>query len=574
MKAPQYLAILSLFMFLGSSIICSEEVLAQSVLKDLNEKTKEDREKTKQGFKDLFGAIKSNVNKDKQKKQDEISEQKKRFAESEEKRRALILQTKANKEPLSEGIYLIDTEKQRIGYPKYFAEIKDYLEEEKFEKITPYYDRYYEGLIERYGGNQTEYLVDPTKDLLRINERGSLFLYGQDYEKSINTFGLAEDIVYKDETKKSAFKSFSSAMLSLGEVFSGNEELRPYVGDGWERVLILNLKTIAHLLKGERKAYNVTRRAIKLQNQERELFEAKLKKIIKTKKKKDKKLKKKGYAAFGVVLDDYIRKSYVVPNIKGSEVESAYVNPLGFYLAGVIQEYDTYSDPGLLSNAIISYNKADEVYGGNQFVKDIVKDLEEFGADNDSQVVHILFANGYVPEKKVIVTRFLVRDLVVPIKVPIYESIESTINHVEVHFQGSRISTLSKVADVESLCLRQQKDSEPFFQNRVRISSIRMLTGKGFSRLFGSFGQDMSRDFEKSTPDLRSWLSLPKEILAGRIKIPKNADKITLIGRDKSGKNVYSEDVMLSQDHANFVFARGLKNKVYTLSNESHWIQL
>ena len=52
----------------------------------------------------------------------------------------------------------------------------------------------------------------------------------------------------------------------------GSEEMANYELRGYEKVMLLNYKALCYMLMGDRKAYNVTRRAIDLQQAEWEKF--------------------------------------------------------------------------------------------------------------------------------------------------------------------------------------------------------------------------------------------------------------------------------------------------------------
>lgn len=107
---------------------------------------------------------------------------------------------------------------------------------------------------------------------LSLVERGLLTLNVGDFERALFYFDAAEEklgLTEEDLSITGAASDYGKSGLSM---LLGTEELANYELRGYEKVMLLNYKALCYMLMGDRKAYNVTRRAIDLQQEEWEKF--------------------------------------------------------------------------------------------------------------------------------------------------------------------------------------------------------------------------------------------------------------------------------------------------------------
>ena len=107
---------------------------------------------------------------------------------------------------------------------------------------------------------------------LSLVERGLLTLNVGDFERALFYFDAAEEklgLTEEDSSITGAASDYGKSGLSM---LLGTEELANYELRGYEKVMLLNYKALCYMLMGDRKAYNVTRRAIDLQQEEWEKF--------------------------------------------------------------------------------------------------------------------------------------------------------------------------------------------------------------------------------------------------------------------------------------------------------------
>ena len=333
-------------------------------------------------------------------------------------------------------------------------------------------------------------------------------------------------------------------------------------------------KTIAYLLEGKREAYNVTRRAIDWQNIEKKAFDEEMNGVQKELAEEENKQKNKGYDIDELNIKNIIADLYSAMDNKASKVASAYVNPFGYYVAGMIQEFESYNDSSLRHNARISYEKALELNPKSEVLQEAIKDLEKQNHPSGTKLVHVVVADGFVPEKKVLEFWLKAGSTVIPIRLPIYEPTPSKVSRIEIYSSGGkRLASLSQVADIEAICLRHQKDMQPYYTFQVTFAAARTFSEKKMLNHLGPAGDAISDARNKMcAPDTRSWMSLPASVQAARFYVAKGLKNIKIVTYNASGKKLASKDVDLDTSSHNFVYARSIDNILYTYSNKKLWL--
>ena len=418
-------------------------------------------------------------------------------------------------------------------------------------------------------------------DMLANLELGVLAIDAAVLSDAKASFELAERKLGTKDERSTVVGFFSGAKDTVLATLTGNAELGEYPGAGYERVLMLNYKSIAHLLDGERSAYNVTRRAIDLQNIEKKKFDELVREAQAKIKEEEAKQKEKGadLAAYG--FDAVVEEQYEATEKQALKVPSAFVNPFGFYVAGVVQELDSYEDKSLRDNARISYKKALELNPKSDVIKQAVKDLAK-PAPRARRMVNVIVGDGFAPEKKLLKFDLsLGASLPTQVELPIYQPVRSRVHRVEIQTtSGKRWARASEVADISALALRFQKDSGPIQQLRMMTTVVRnIIEGQAwnqatqsagiFANLIGKVKE--TRD-EMVHPDMRSWSTLPSRLLAARFFVPKSVSRIKIVVFDARGRKLSSKVVDIDQNSHNVVYARTLDKTLYTSSSSKMWV--
>lgn len=417
---------------------------------------------------------------------------------------------------------------------------------------------------------------------LRIKDNGTNFLNSVEAGVLSVDTGHTSDAIEDFATAENHLKQLMDRSIAedaamkygreLVSIVSGMGDLTEYKGEPYERILMLNYKSIAYLLNGERKAYNVTRRAIDWQNIEKKEFEKGMEEIEKEvtdqkQSKENKKTMSYAPAAFDIIFNQYKRYES-----KANSVPSAYINPFGFYLAGIIQEFDSYEDVSLRDNARISYKKALKLNPKSKVIKRAIKATSKQPPRN-KRLVHIIVADGFAPEKKTLSFNIAIAGGLVMVKTPLFEPVKSSVKTIQIKAGRKVLATLSPIADIEAITLRHQLDMLPIEHAKV-IASIGRNIGENL--LWGQLGGIgmVGKVFRESiaNPDMRSWMTLPKKISAARLYVSKRLKKITIVSYDRKGRVLAKQNVTLNKKSHNFIYARSIENAIYAQINKKLWI--
>ncbi|MCZ6642642.1 MAG: SH3 domain-containing protein [Gammaproteobacteria bacterium] len=492
------------------------------------------------------------------------------------------------------------------GYSERFLDIRSMLVSGDLDKIEETYAQQEAETREKI---KREKKLKERIGLLRWLERGTLALDQGTYDAALTYLTTSEELIEKRQGRSILGGALSGMATRTIETVSGNEEMQPYSAEGWEKVLMLNYKTITYLMQGDRRAYNVTRRAIDWQNIEKKAFdkelanlEAKLeKKNARNRAKREKEAakqaaKKKKNAEEDAeeavpeeqvastappaqtAIEEALKRAFAPTEKKASSVASAYVNPFGFYVSGMIQEFESYADRSLRDNARISYQKALELNPESDVLARAVEDMKKPSADRNVNLVHVIVANGFVPEKKVLTYWVATQSGgVIPLKLPIYEPVTSRVARIEVHSKsGKHLATLALVADIEALCLRQQKDMQRLQVLRAfasyLVSGYLAGTAEASTGLVGTMIGKLSKARQdSSSPDTRSWMSLPATMQATRLRLRKGVDQLKIVTFDDNGVQLASQNVDVNPQSHGVVYVRTFDNVMYAQVVKQLW---
>jgi len=414
-------------------------------------------------------------------------------------------------------------------------------------------------------------IKDNGVEFLNSVEAGILAIDAQNCSAAIDNFAAAETYLKKQAERsivEGSFVGFGNEAMSL---ISGVGDLTEYNGEPYERILMLNYKSIAYLLNGERRAYNVTRRAIDWQNIEKKEFEKNLEEVKEKTKAGD--FKEKEKSTLGISAFDILFNQYKASESKALSVSSAYINPFGFYMAGIVQEFDSYEDASLRDNARISYQKALALNPKSKVIKQAVKATRK-APPRRKRLVQIIAADGFAPEKKTLTMNMYIAGGQVPIKLPLFEPVDSRVAKIKVKYGRKTLSTLSPIADIEAITLRHQLDSLPIEHAKVVTAIARNIGENMLWNKLGSLGS-LGKQYRESfaNPDMRAWMSLPKSFSAGRFYVSRRVKKIKVVSYDKNNRKLAEKIVTLNKKSPNFIYVRSINKTLYTNVAKQLWVK-
>jgi len=417
---------------------------------------------------------------------------------------------------------------------------------------------------------------DPPEEFLPNVEAGTLALESGSNGDALKYFSEAEHFLDRWRNRPIVWEKTEKGLKELLGIAVGLEDMADYVGEPYERILALNYKSLAYLLEGRREAYNVTRRAINWQNMEERRFRKKLAEL------KKRRVREAPLNPGGRAIFDSVFVKYDIARI--TRIPSAFVNPLGFYVAGMIQEFDSLQDRSVRDNARISYEKALALNPDNpafkRLIRRSVKAMKRRPARN-RRLVHLLVADGFAPEKKVQTILVDTGYQPLPITLPRYEPVPSRVRRIEVRVGRKRLATLAPVADVETLVLRHQYDRLPFEQFKVGLIIARRVFERGLlhsmQNSLGPYGSLLATPLLAMresfiTVDTRNWMSLPKVVYATRMELSKRLAAVELVSYDSGGRVVARRRIELPRGRHCFIYVRSVDQHLEPHVSEKLWI--
>ncbi len=409
-------------------------------------------------------------------------------------------------------------------------------------------------------------------DLLTLLELGSLKLASGGDGQGIAEFAAAEAELADRSSRSIVGDGLRSGFLFLAETISGNEELGEYSGAEFERILILNFATIGYILNGERKAYNVTRRAAEAQRKARVKIEeerAEIERGLQEVKSKYSELSN-GFNGESELSRRYKKYSRIsrLPS-------SAYVSAFPDYLTGVVHEFESFRDNSMRDNARISYENASKLSPESSVIQAAVKAVKK---PKQGRLLHVIVGEGFTPETKVLSFDVLGAGQRLSIRLPIYSAVSSPIERIEVHTSGGkRLARMSLVSDIESLAFAHQRDLIPLQTLRVVLAVGRkfytdhLIDQIGLKR-FSNWFNDAADSLISQSPDTRSWMTLPRRVYAARIVASPNLRTLKIQAYKKGGGRLGSKTVFLSDDGHAFVYGRAIGKNLWATASKPLWI--
>jgi uncharacterized protein len=364
-----------------------------------------------------------------------------------------------------------------------------------------------------------------TSDVFLCNcELGLMNFDNTTYPTSTEHLTAAHDSVTADQERESGtrlerLRRFASRTLRRSAAFvTGRDELAIYQQRDYERVLQLNYLSLSYLSAGDRRAYNVNRLAIEEQDLARRNFEEEIGRA------QERLGTARNDATNGskaaTVTDTFASEFNEYQGISG-RVPSAYVNPMGFYLSGAIQEITSVERPALRGNARASYQAALDLVGNSPQLTSAIQAMQAPPQPGE-RILHIVIGEGFAPARQALLYGVQLDAQVVPVRIPIFTPTTSSITRLQLaSARGQPISRLDPVGDIEAMVMRSQQDRMPQMLLGVIASAWRASAEQRFAADMGAFASaamQFKQNFD--SPDMRSWSTLPSKFHIARVSLP------------------------------------------------------
>lgn len=470
------------------------------------------------------------------------------------------------------------------GYSAGFQCIKQDLLDGNYEELMQQLDARDAELKEKHKYDDS---FAQDMGMLNLMENTSLYLQTGNIDRSLEYSRFAEELIEQRDNEAYFFAGLRKVGTTFG-VLTGGEEYGAYDPVGYEKVLLLNIEAMNYLLNGDGRAFNVALKSTDWQEEEREIFIENLKKVAnpssgKSTNQVDKTRRKKVYKRLAEEFAKYDQKALQVP--------SAFVNPFGDYLAGVVKEFKSVELKSMKSNAYIHYNKALKLNPNSKVLRLAAKDMKK--KRSAANLIQLVAFDGFAPEKKILSfdIKFQGSKIPIHIEAPIYDPVPSKVHKIVVSTTGGKnLATFRQITDIDALALRHQKDMLPAIQALIAVAAIRdaaIATSKesvsvGINKQFRQASKiadslntllsNLVSGFEAALePDTSSWMSLPSHILAARFHPARGLKKIRITSYDAKGKKLARQTVTLDKGNRHFVFVRSLDNRLQVIPGKKIW---
>ena len=447
-----------------------------------------------------------------------------------------------------------------------------------------------------------EKLIEGASELSMM-ERGLIALNTGDFKRALFFFDAAEEKLNLTEENAGIGDKAGSLAKTGAAKLIGMAELADYEVKGYEKVMLLNYKALCHMLMGDRKAYNVTRRAIDLQQaewekfqEEKAKFDEKMEKAkAQAKEAEDKKAadekakleaakkeaeaaKKQAEEAKQNAMAQAAKSSLLgfLPGGLGAAAQSAQMaataaDTVTSTLDSIVEIMNIFAGLDIDDRSKAVVKKANLVTSAyvNPFADYMNGLLQEFDSLEDPA----LRDNARISYEKVVANnkdctaaktaqKAVMKGIGSNQKPPVETPVVSA--RVKVNGKPVKMSSLTKM---ESIIFRDEQDRLPWRTFDVATALVR--SGVANEKL-GVLGDMVISNLQH--PDTRSWLSLPNQVLVSRIVVPAGQKTIEIQTLGKGGKPLVSSKVELADHGPTLVYAVNYGTHMKTYANAFSWV--
>ncbi len=451
------------------------------------------------------------------------------------------------------------------GYSRQYAPVRDNLARGKIDAVEELLTAEEEALHQK---KLTDREFAKELRLVGLMERSSLALQRGETQEALRYCRLAGDLL-KERERESYLAEGASTAGSFFTNLAGAGEYGRYNAPGYEKVMLLNIASMAWLLEGDERAFNIARQAIALQDDERRLFEEEMARHREDEKKSEEQRgKNEEKNTRKTLLLTALDEEFSKYDDRAVLVASAFVNPFADYVNGMVEEFKSVKVKSLMSNARIAYSNALKLNPKSRVLQQAVK--ETTAKRSAGRLIQVVALDGFAPEKRVLSIP-IDRDL--DVELPTYTPIPNQVAKIIVTTsKGRHLATLSSVADLDALAFRHQKDSLPYIKTLMVTSLVRdtaiVVTGDLLAGVGGFFRKFVDKHQE---PDTTSWMTLPARILAARIHPGKGLKTLRISSYDVKGRRLATKTVRLGAGGRHFVLVRSINKTLSAWPSKKIW---
>ena len=313
-----------------------------------------------------------------------------------------------------------------------------------------------------------------------------------------------------------------------------NEQVMPYEGEDFEKIMLHALNAVNYLMRGDLEGARVEVRR-SYQRQE-ELSARHEKELEKARDEAD-------FNRWDQSLKEADKEGYEGLKERSDTILSVYHNALASYISALVYELNNEPD-----EAYIDMKKAYQAYPSSRSIrKDLVRLSRKIGFREDVERwerasgafapvpqeavdVFVLYSHGLAPVKEPLSLPIPIHNGFVFASMPVYRFTPSRTSGALVS-AGATEEETSTVCDVDAIAARNLLDAFPIlFVKQVARTYLKARAVSGLAREHGGVGALLGTLFSAVTEqaDLRTWSTLPKQIHAARLFVPRSASEISI----------------------------------------------
>jgi len=377
--------------------------------------------------------------------------------------------------------------------------------------------------------------------LIRM-ERGVLLQALGEYENSAREFEQAKKKIrfFEDKAVISATRTTAQA----GSLII-NEQVQPYEGEDFEKILIHGLDAVNYLMLGDLEGARVEIR--NAYTRQKELYEKHARELEKAKKNRENDWERSFQDADPGGYDRLQREA--------RSVSSIYQNAFAYYISALV--YELVDEP---DEAYIDLKKAiDAAPDSRSIHRDLIRLSKELNFREDTQMwesrygkgesitgdmvdVFVIFELGLAPYKEAVAIPILLSEGgFVSASMPVYRFTPTSLSSGSIVYDGHSQET-SVVSDTDAIAARNLLDKFPvLFAKQIARTYLKARATNQLSKDYGAWGAlgGTLASVITEQADLRTWSSLPKEIQVARVFVPGQTTNVTI----RSIPGAYEEKV-------------------------------
>lgn len=385
--------------------------------------------------------------------------------------------------------------------------------------------------------------------LLKVERRGNdKILYNLEHGRVAQLFGRTQlsrdDFAVAIDTIRS---NEERAVVSAGQIganlasLATNDNALPYVGEGYERVLLHHYQALNYLLEADLGGAGVEFRWANSEQQDA------LNRHAKELEKAEQEAQKKNVS--NAAQNSEFQRRYAQLDEAAGRLKNSFQNAYSFYLSGVVYELQ-----GEENDAYIDYKKALEIYPENGYLqRDVLRLARRLQMDDDLAALAkrfpalynttditatstegeliLLFEEGFVPPREEIKLPFFLPGGLVTLAFPYYREPWREHRPVEVLTGNRALGRTELLCNVRGLAIKSLQEKMPILLARQAVRAVSKFLAQQTARdKFGPLGElgMMAYSVLSENADLRSWLTLPENVQILRVSLPAGRQQLRL----------------------------------------------